>query len=321
MTQSGWHAKEFARFGAQPRQAGQKTGTASGKPKPQNNIPQPPAGWLRQKFRQSAKNRQPQPVNPHPDWSTKLAQATGQPRPQPERPEGLFKGRPLLRAVMVPTFVFGMIGLFVVGYQGGQIFANYLRSIGDEPVATAQPALPPADPVTPPAEIATSAIPKAPTPVEQPPAPTAEEKLVEADAGTSETTTALLAPSNTDPAPAAVEPAEEAAAPAAAPAAPETPLAQATRLVGEGHSLLAKGDVLGARDLFNQGLKLGLPEAALALGRSYDPEYLAALTDRNAEPDVSMASLMYRDWYNRSVEAGTISEAVQFEKLIQSMRN
>ncbi|MGI9464637.1 MAG: hypothetical protein ACR2OM_11885, partial [Aestuariivirgaceae bacterium] len=112
---------------------------------------------------------------------------------------------------------------------------------------------------------------------------------------------------------AAVEPPKEAET------KPDPSLAHATRLIGEGHSLLTKGDVLGARDLFTKGLKLGLPEAALALGRSYDPEYLAQLPQSNAKADVSIASSMYQEWYRRSVAAGSISEGVQLDRLIQSM--
>ncbi|MDH3741690.1 MAG: hypothetical protein OER56_08835 [Hyphomicrobiales bacterium] len=99
----------------------------------------------------------------------------------------------------------------------------------------------------------------------------------------------------------------------------DTPLIRATRLMSEGHKMLATGDVLGARSLFTKSLQLGLPEAALALGRAHDPEYLALIRNANASPSVAVASAMYRQWYRKSIAAGSIAEGVQLDRLLHSM--
>ncbi|MEM7427995.1 MAG: hypothetical protein AAF441_18025, partial [Pseudomonadota bacterium] len=97
-------------------------------------------------------------------------------------------------------------------------------------------------------------------------------------------------------------------------------LKRAIELVSDGHDLMGRGDVMGARVLFVQGLELGSPEAALALGRSYDPEFLAQMPGANGEGDGARAEAMYREWHRRALAAGTVAPGVKLAKLIQAMR-
>ena len=95
--------------------------------------------------------------------------------------------------------------------------------------------------------------------------------------------------------------------------------AQATRLIGEGHSLLAAGDVVQARQLFSRSLATGSAEAALALGRSFDPKHLSGIRNANAAADPVTARKWYEEWYRRSVEQGSISPKVRLDRLLQAM--
>ncbi len=96
-------------------------------------------------------------------------------------------------------------------------------------------------------------------------------------------------------------------------------IAEAARLLGDGHSLLARGEVVAARELFTRSLQLGSLEAALALGRAHDPRYLEQLPASDAAPDPAYAAAMYRQWYSRSVEAGAISQGVQLDRLLNAL--
>ena len=94
---------------------------------------------------------------------------------------------------------------------------------------------------------------------------------------------------------------------------------EAVRMFGEGQNLMAAGDVRQARGLFARSLASGMPEAALALGRSYDPKYIARIQNANAEPDAEAARNWYEEWYRQSVEQGSISSDVRLDRLLQTM--
>ena len=95
--------------------------------------------------------------------------------------------------------------------------------------------------------------------------------------------------------------------------------ADASRLIGEGHGLMASGKVVEARQLFTQSLTTGFAEAALALGRSFDPKHLTSIASSNAKADPAAARKWYEEWYRLSVEQGAISSNVRLEKLLQAM--
>lgn len=93
----------------------------------------------------------------------------------------------------------------------------------------------------------------------------------------------------------------------------------ASRLIGEGHSLMASGKIVEARQLFTQSLTTGSAEAALALGRSFDPKHLTSIASSNAKADPAAARKWYEEWYRLSVEQGAISSNVRLERLLQAM--
>ena len=66
-------------------------------------------------------------------------------------------------------------------------------------------------------------------------------------------------------------------------------------------------------------LESGSPEAALALGRSFDPKYLDRMPASNAKPDPAAARKWYEEWYRRSIEQGSISPNVRLERLLNAI--
>jgi hypothetical protein len=83
-------------------------------------------------------------------------------------------------------------------------------------------------------------------------------------------------------------------------------------LIREGNKRMREGDILEARQLYQKAVMLGDPEAALAMGRSYDPIYFARIDRKNAEPDAAKAF----DWYRRAMDGGASQTAkVRIENL------
>lgn len=113
--------------------------------------------------------------------------------------------------------------------------------------------------------------------------------------------------------PATAEPA------AAEPTVAEPQVVDAAHLIGKGHTLMASGRISEARQLFTKGLTSGSAEAALALGRSYDPKHLASVGADPSLADAAVARKWYAEWYRRSVEQGAISQNVKLERLLQAM--
>ena len=95
--------------------------------------------------------------------------------------------------------------------------------------------------------------------------------------------------------------------------------ADVAQLIGQGHTLMASGKITEARKLFTQSLSSGSAEAALALGRSYDPKFLATLRSPDAQAEPAEARRWYEEWYRLSVEQGAISANVRLERLLQAM--
>ena len=94
--------------------------------------------------------------------------------------------------------------------------------------------------------------------------------------------------------------------------------AEAVRMFGEGQRLMAAGDIRQARGLFAMSLAYGMPEAALALGRSYDLKYLARIKNANAVPDAESARNWYAEWHRQSVGQGSISSDARLDRLLQT---
>ncbi len=96
-------------------------------------------------------------------------------------------------------------------------------------------------------------------------------------------------------------------APAAQPAQPKGGPSQSEieDLIREGNKRMREGDILEARQLYQKAVVLGNPEAALAMGRSYDPIYFARIDKKNAEPDAAKAL----DWYRKAMDGGAVQTA------------
>lgn len=83
-------------------------------------------------------------------------------------------------------------------------------------------------------------------------------------------------------------------------------------LIREGNKRMREGDILEARQLYQRAVSLGDPEAALAMGRSFDPIYFARIDKKNAEPDAAKAF----DWYRKAMDGGATQTAkVRIENL------
>ncbi len=83
-------------------------------------------------------------------------------------------------------------------------------------------------------------------------------------------------------------------------------------LLREGNKRMREGDILEARQFYQKAVALGDPEAALAMGRSYDPIYFARIDRKNAEPDAAKAF----DWYRKAMDGGATQTAmVRIENL------
>ncbi len=91
-----------------------------------------------------------------------------------------------------------------------------------------------------------------------------------------------------------------------------TPRPEVEDLIREGNKRMREGDIIEARILYQKAVSLGDPEAALAMGRSYDPIYFARIDNKNAEPDPAKAF----DWYRKAMDAGASQTAmVRIENL------
>lgn len=118
------------------------------------------------------------------------------------------------------------------------------------------------------------------------------------------------APTAAAPAPTPPSPAIEQPAPAAN-ARREMDPASIKLLMQQGEGLLAAGDVLAARRVFQRAAEAGNAAAALALGASYDPDVLAKMGARGVSADVAKA----RMWYERAQQYGSADAPRRLEAL------
>ncbi len=83
-------------------------------------------------------------------------------------------------------------------------------------------------------------------------------------------------------------------------------------LIREGNKRMREGDIVEARQFYQRAVAFGDAEAALAMGRSYDPIYFARIEKKNSDPDAAKAF----DWYKRAMDAGASQTAmVRIENL------
>ncbi len=195
--------------------------------------------------------------------------------------------------------------------------ANYTRGtdgVGTSPAAQAPgisvPRAPASRAVPAPAAVA------APPPA--PPRPTAAPPPA-----ASPPTPAAAASLPSVPVPASRVPAAPLATPVAAPTSPpqQSNVASPDRdevaaLLARARSYLSAGDVAAARLVLRRAAERDDPQAALALGGTYDPSVLKRLGIINFHADPTQA----REWYRRAAELGSADASLRLDQLVQTDR-
>jgi hypothetical protein len=90
------------------------------------------------------------------------------------------------------------------------------------------------------------------------------------------------------------------AAPAGAPPSPRLSNAEINELLGHGDTVLRTGDVASARLFYERAAAAGDGRAALRLGVTFDPGFLARLGLAKVQADEAAA----RSWYSRALDLG-----------------
>lgn len=101
---------------------------------------------------------------------------------------------------------------------------------------------------------------------------------------------------------------------------PEPAPRDEANLLREGREVMRAGDVERARLLFMKAVKGSPAAAALALARSYDPNFVQTIVGANAHSDIAEAERWYRKWYQVSVRNGHVSSSIRLERLLRAMR-
>ncbi len=84
-------------------------------------------------------------------------------------------------------------------------------------------------------------------------------------------------------------------------------------LIRDGNKLMRNGDILAARRLYEQAAASDNPEAALAMGRSFDPSYFEKLPIKTGKPDPATAF----QWYKKALDGGLVTARVKIDGLKQ----
>jgi hypothetical protein len=101
--------------------------------------------------------------------------------------------------------------------------------------------------------------------------------------------------------------------------APTSPAAASDRdevaaLLARARTYLSAGDVAAARLVLRRAAERDDPQAALALGGTYDPIVLKRLGIVNFQADPAQA----RDWYRRAAELGSADASLRLDQLVQT---
>jgi hypothetical protein len=89
---------------------------------------------------------------------------------------------------------------------------------------------------------------------------------------------------------------------------------EVSTLIKLGEDLLKNGDVASARPLLKRAANTGNARAALELGMTFDPVFLAKAGVLGLVPDVAQA----REWYDRAFQLGSTEAARHLERLASS---
>jgi hypothetical protein len=99
-----------------------------------------------------------------------------------------------------------------------------------------------------------------------------------------------------------------------APPVPKLSTADRERALGlyaKGAEQLHNGSVYAARKFFELAANIGLPEAAVAVAATYDPDELAKLNVMGLQPDPAAA----RKWYEKARELGAVEATERLRRL------
>jgi len=107
----------------------------------------------------------------------------------------------------------------------------------------------------------------------------------------------------------------------AAPSPPTSAAAASDRdeiaaLLARARTYLSAGDVAAARLVLRRAAERADPQAALALGGTYDPTVLKRLGIVNFQADPAQA----REWYRRAAQLGSADASLRLEQLVQTDR-
>jgi hypothetical protein len=135
----------------------------------------------------------------------------------------------------------------------------------------------------------------------------------------------LAAPTPVQPAPAAVASPPPAPAPAPPPVVmappPATPVAiapldrdEVNAMLVRARTFLSSGDVAAARVVLRRAAASDDPQAALALGGTYDPSVLKKLGIISFHADPAQA----REWYRKAAALGSADASLRLDQLMQT---
>ena len=85
--------------------------------------------------------------------------------------------------------------------------------------------------------------------------------------------------------------------------------------IREGNKFMRRGKIKKARALYNRAKEGGAPEAALALGRSYDPNYIARIKNADEVADSARALELYRE----ALSGGLAAAQIKIDRLLKSI--
>jgi TPR repeat protein len=100
------------------------------------------------------------------------------------------------------------------------------------------------------------------------------------------------------------------APPAATGATPD----EVATLLARARAYLSAGDVAAARLVLRRAAERDDPQAALALGGTYDPSVLKRLGIASYLADTAQA----REWYRRAAQLGSPDASLRLEQLVQT---
>lgn len=87
--------------------------------------------------------------------------------------------------------------------------------------------------------------------------------------------------------------------------------------LAEGH--MKAGRIKTGRSLLRPRVEAGSAEAAFAMAKSYDPNYLSTISNADEQPDAEKAEYWYREWHKKAVEQGLVSKTMNIDRLIRSL--